>query len=108
MKKLGQATLAVSPGTLIYTVPTGYITDLQDMEITNTNSSSASLTLSIVDAGDSMSASNHVFSGVSIPANTTVQWTGSQTISAGGYIKAFGSTTGINIRANGDERRLGT
>lgn len=107
VKKLGQSTVAVSPGTTLYTVPTGYITDIEDILITNTTSSVVSLSMSIVDSGGSMATANHIFSAAPIQANTTIQWTGSQTMNAGDFIKAFGSTAGINIRVCGNERRLG-
>lgn len=108
MKKLGQAAIAVSPGTLIYTVPTGYIADVRDMVISNTTAAPIGLTLSMVDSGGAMSSSNWLFPNVSIQGNRTVTLTGFQTMNQGDFIKAYGSAAGLNVRITGEEKRLGT
>lgn len=107
MKKLAQAAVAVSPGTLLYTVPTGYAADIADITISNTNASDATITLHMVDSGGSVTASNQFIPASTIKANSLVQWTGTQTLGSNGFIQAIGSTTGVNVRITGTEYRLG-
>lgn len=108
MKKLGQAAIAVSPGTTVYTVPTGYITEIRDMVFSNTTSSPIGLTLGIVDSGGSLTTSNQLFPNVQINGNSVITVTGWQTMNAGDFVKAYGSAAGLNVRITGKERRLGT
>lgn len=108
MKKLAQAACAVSPGTLLYTVPAGYITDINDIVVSNTNGTDTTITLNMVASGGSPSISNQFFPSALIKANTVMQWTGVQTMNAGDFIQGAGGATGVNVRISGDERRIGT
>jgi len=108
MKQLGQSAVGTGSGTLIYTVPTGFKTDVQDIFIANTTVAAITLSLHFVASGGSASAANAVFSSVSIPANTTVHWSGNQTLSAGKFIQGIGSATGVTITISGEEARAGT
>lgn len=107
MKQLGQSAVGTGSGTTIYTVPTGYKTDVLDMFIANTGTSSVTLSLHFVASGGSASTSNAVFKDVSINGNTTIHWTGIQTLSSGKFIQAIGSATGVTITISGSETRVG-
>jgi hypothetical protein len=49
-----------------------------------------------------------LFPTVTIPANTLIQWTGSQVLNAGDFIQGIGSASGITVTASGIEGRAGT
>lgn len=107
MKKLGVAQIATG-GTTIYTVPTGFRTDLNDLMICNTSGTDCTLSLHIVVSGGSYSDSNALFD-CTIPANTTIQWSGIQVMNAGDFLKGVaGTATSITIHASGNEYRSGT
>lgn len=107
MKKLGAAQIATG-GTTLYTVPTGFRTELLDLVICNTSSANCTLTLHNVASGGSSSDSNALFD-CTVPANTTIQWTGIQVMNAGDFLKGVaGTTTSITIHASGNEYRSGT
>ena len=105
MKQLGQSAVGTGAGTTLYTVPTGFQTNMMDIVITNTTSSSISFSIHIVPSGDSASTSNSIFYQVPLSGNTTVQWTGTQHMSAGKFIKAIGSASGITMTISGEESR---
>jgi hypothetical protein len=108
MKQLGQSAVGAGAGTAIYTVPTGFKADVQDIFIANTTVAAITLSLHFVASGGAASAANAVFSSASIPANTTVHWSGSQTLSAGKFIQGIGSASGITVTVSGEEARAGT
>lgn len=107
MKKLGTAQIATG-GTTVYTVPAGFRTNLNDLVICNTSSSSCDLSLHLVASGGVVSDSNALFD-TTIQANTTIQWTGVQVMNAGDSLRGVaGTTVSITIHASGDEYRSGT
>jgi hypothetical protein len=103
-KKLGQGAIAVSPGTLLYIVPTSTITTVKDMDIANTTAAALTCLVYFVPSGGSPAAANTVIPNVSIPANTVVKWSGEQILVAGDFIQAIGSAAGITITVSGDEQ----
>jgi uncharacterized protein (AIM24 family) len=56
-----------------------------------------------VASGGTADTTNALFYGNSVPANTTVQWTGSQIMSAGGTIQVKASGTGCTVTVSGGE-----
>lgn len=108
MKKLGQGAVTTGSGTLLYTVPTGFKTEVMDICISNTSSSPISFILCLVPSGGSPGTSNRMFPNVSIPANTIVSWSGVQLLNDGDFIQGIGSASGITVNISGEERRAGT
>ena len=51
MKKLAQGAIGTGSGTLAYTVPTGFKTDIMDINIANTTASPISCALHLVPVG---------------------------------------------------------
>lgn len=86
---------------ILYTVPNGYSFTLTDLEICNTSGSSETFTIYIVPNGGTASASNALFYSAPIKGNTTVQWTGSQTLDAGSTVQALASATSVTFMVNG-------
>lgn len=105
MKKLAQGAVGTGAGTLLYTVPTTYRTEVTDIDVCNTTSGSLSFSLHLVPSGGSVLASNMLFPAVSIPANTMVQWNGRQVMNAGDFIQGIGSGAGLTVNISGDEGR---
>jgi hypothetical protein len=108
MKKLAQGAIGTGSGTLAYTVPTGFRTDVEDVCLANTTSGTLTCALHLVPTGVSVAASNMMFPTVSIAGNTLVQWTGKQTLNAGDFIQAIGSGSGLTMNISGNEYRAGT
>lgn len=107
MKKLGTGAVAATLTTL-YTVPTGYRTEVQDICLANTTAGSLTCALYLVPTGGSASTGNMMFPTVTIPGNTLVHWSGVQILNAGDFIQAIGSATGITAHISGNEGRAGT
>lgn len=107
MKQLGQSAIGTGSGTLIYTVPTGMETDIQDFMLANTTASPISCSIHLVQLGVAVADSKAVMKSVSIPGNTSIHWCGNQHMTAGGFMQAIGSTSGLTITVSGTERRKG-
>lgn len=105
MKKLYAGAITTGAGTLVYTVPTGFKCDLTDLNISNTTSSSVTVKIHLVTSGDSVGTTNQFFPDVNVPANTVVQWTGSQTMNELDFIQGITSASGVNVWASGEEYR---
>ena len=97
---LGQGALTTSYTTL-YTVPSTNTVYVNDICAANTTSSALSIYVSLVPINATASAANALFYNVSIPAYSTLQWTGNQVINSGGSIQAYASATGCSITISG-------
>lgn len=85
----------------LYTVPANTQMAIVDIEICNTNASSATFYISLVPSGGTAGASNALFYAAPINGNTTVQWTGQQVLSAGGTVQAYASSSAVTIKVGG-------
>lgn len=108
MKKLAQGSIGTGSGTLLYTVPTGMRTEVNDVLIANTTTGTLSCSIHLVPTGVAVGVSNAMFSSVSIPSNTTVHWGGLQILNAGDFIQGIGSGSGLTVNISGSEGRAGT
>ena len=108
MKKLGQGAITTGAGTLLYTCPAGMSTEVLDILIANTTSGGLTCSIHLAPTGVAVRSSNAMFSSESIPANTTVHWSGIQCLNAGDFIQGIGSGTGLTANISGDEARAGT
>ncbi len=104
-KNLAKAAVGTGAGTLLYTVPNAFIVDVTDITMSNTTAGALSLKVHLVPTGGSVADSNMMIPNVSIPANTFVQWSGNQTLQAGGFIQGIASGAGVSVTINGDEHR---
>lgn len=105
MKKLAQGAVTTGAGTLLYTVPTDFKADVIDITISNTTTSAVSFKLHLVPSGGSVADSNMFIPNVSIPGNTLIQWSGTQTLNPADFIQGISSATGVTIRITGEEYR---
>ena len=108
MKKLFQGAITTGSGTLCYVTPTGIRTEVYDVVIANTTTGALTCSLHLAPVGVAVGTSNAMFSSVSIPANTTVHWSGIQCLNAGDFIQGIGSAAGLTLNITGQEYRSGT
>jgi len=100
--QLGQAAITTSVATL-YTVPTSSLVYLKDIDICNTTGNPISVNIYLVVSGSSATTSNALFYGASVPAKSTLQWTGSQILLTGQTVQVSASATGCTIIASGGQ-----
>lgn len=103
MKMLARGAVSTSAGSPEYTVPTGYKTDVMQIDVNNTTSAPIDLDLHFVASGGSVSTSNMIFPSSTIQGNSMIQWTGAQVLNAGDFIQAIGSGAGLSIYISGNE-----
>lgn len=99
-RPLGQAAASTSFATL-YTSPVGALAQVTDITICNTAATAATFSVCLVPSGGSPSTGNALFFDAPIPARTTVQWTGSQFVAAGGFVSGRASATTVTFTVGG-------
>lgn len=100
--KLGQAAITTGVTTL-YTVPASTRTLLKDIDIVNTTAGALTVDIYLVPSAGSAGATNALFYGYSINANSNLQWTGTQILNIGDTIQIKASGAGCTIIASGGE-----
>ena len=99
---LGQ-TAATTAYTTLYTVPANTRTYVKQIDICNTTSGALTVFVSLVPNGGTAGASNALYYGQSVAANTTLSWAGVQILLPGSTIQVKGSGAGLTITASGGE-----
>jgi len=100
--KLGQAAITTSLATL-YTVPASTRTFVKDMDICNTTTGTLTVRIHLVPSAGSAATTNALFYDAPIPPKGNLQWTGTQIMNAGDFIRVVASATGLTITASGAE-----
>lgn len=100
--KLGQAAMGVVVATL-YTVPASTRTILKELDIANTTAGSLNARVFLVPSAGAAATTNALFYDVAITANSTLQWAGTQVMTAGETIQIQASGAGLTITASGGE-----
>lgn len=100
--RLAQAEMTTSYVT-IYTTPLLTRTYVKNIDICNTTTGSLRFYIHLVPSGASSTTSNAIFYNAPINANTTVQWTGSEILTAGDIIQIKASAAGIAVTITGGE-----
>lgn len=100
-KPLASGAAGTGGYTTLYTVPTGVQMAIVDIEICNTSATPATFYISLCAAGDTAGASNALFYAAPINGNTTVQWTGQQVLTAGGFVAAYASASTVTFKVGG-------
>jgi hypothetical protein len=85
----------------IYTVPNGQQFTLTDIEICNASSTATTFSIYLVASGGTAGTSNALFYNAPINANTTVQWTGSTTLSAGSTVWVSAGAATVSMKISG-------
>jgi hypothetical protein len=105
MKKLGRGAIAAA-GTTVYTVPSGYRTEVLDINIANTTATETTCSIHLVPSGSSATADNMLFPAVAIKGNHLIQWTGIELLNAGDSIRGVaGVDSAITVNITGNEYR---
>ena len=105
MKKLAQGAVATGAGTLLYSTPTEFKADVKDITFSNTTSSPISLKVHLVPTSGVVDSTNMFVPNVSVPGNTFVQWSGTQTLNVGDFVQGIASAVGMTISITGEEYR---
>jgi len=100
-KPLASGAAGTGGYTTLYTVPTGVQMAIVDIEICNTSATPATFYISLCAVGDTAGASNALFYAAPINGNTTVQWTGQQVLTAGGFVAAYASASTVTFKIGG-------
>ena len=100
--RLGQGAITTSY-TSFYTVPASTRAYIKDLDMCNTSSATVYIYVSFVTAGDTAGTSNAILYNAIIPAYSTLQWTGTQILNAGGTVQVRASATGCTITIYGGE-----
>ena len=100
--QLGQVAVTTSYTTL-YTVPSVVRTYLKQIDICNTTSAAVTIFISLVPSSGTAVASNALYFGQSVPANTTISYTGVQVLLPGATIQVMAGATGLTVTASGGE-----
>ena len=100
--KLVQVAVATAQTTQ-YTVPASRQDVVKNIDICNTTGAAITFTLNLVPSAGSASTANQLLSAVSIPANQTLHWTGTQVMNAGDFISTAASNTGLTMTVSGLE-----
>lgn len=87
----------------VYTVPANTSTFVKDINICNTTAASINIYVSLVPSAGTAGTSNALFYANVLPANTTMQWGGSQVMEAGATLQVKASAVGCTITASGGE-----
>jgi hypothetical protein len=101
-QQLTQAAITASI-TTVYIVPTSTRTYLKDIDICNTTNAAITVNLYLPPTSVAAGTSNALFYGLSVAANTTYHWVGTQILLTGQSIQVSASTTGCTIIASGGE-----
>lgn len=100
--KLGQAAITTGVTTL-YTVPTSTRTFVKDLDIANTTAAAINVRVFLVPSAGSAATANALFYDAAVPANTTLQWLGTQILNVADTIQVQASSVGLTITASGAE-----
>lgn len=100
--QLGQAALTTSYAA-IYTVPVNTRTYVKQFDICNTTTSPINIYVSLVSSGGTAGTSNALFYNATLDGYSTLSWTGTQVMTAGGTIQVKASGVGCTITASGGE-----
>ena len=100
--KLGQAAITAAYTTL-YTVPVNARTYFKEFDIANTTAGALTVYVHLVPSGGAAGTANALIYNVSIAANGTLQWKGTQIMNAGETVQIKASGVGCTITASGGE-----
>ena len=98
--RISQATMTTGY-VAVYTCPVGQRAAVVDMNICNTTGSPIGIYINMVPNGATPTASNAIFFNASLPAYSTMQWTGSIAMTQGDTIQIKASATGCTFTASG-------
>ena len=99
--QLGQANIAIAPGTVLYTAVASTTGLLKAFDICNTTIAAITVSVYLVPVGGTAGAANAILFTVSVGIAGTYTWRGTQVIPAGGSIQAIASAVGCTFTGAG-------
>jgi hypothetical protein len=101
--KMGQG--IISSGLVkLYTTPAATRSLLKDIDVSNQGASGVTVTVYVVPNGSTPGPGNVLIPGIALPANSILQWTGTQIMVTGDSIQAVASGGGpVSMTASGGE-----
>lgn len=91
LRRLAGPTLLTAAAATVYTTPASTSASILGIHVANTSASPATFTMSIgADA-----AGTRLYSGVLIPGNGTLDWSGLYVVTAAEILQAYSSVTGV-------------
>jgi hypothetical protein len=100
--KMAQVAITASVVT-VYTVPADTRSTVQDIMIANTTAGTLTYNVFLVPATGTAGTANAIFYGVTLAANTSYHWTGTQVLFPGDTIQVQASATGLTISISGQQ-----
>ena len=103
----GPTNISATTETTLYTVPSATSAIVKQIVVCNTTGSAITFSLSLVPYGSSAGTSNRLFSSLSVAANETIFLDVSQSMTAGDFISAYSSVSGVTVTISGVENAGG-
>lgn len=105
MKKLYGGAISTGGGSVVYTVPAGYTTEINDIAISNGDGNQAGISIYFVPSGGSISTSNSFLYHYHVDLHGQYTWHGTQVLDPGDFIHVTSDQTDCSIHISGDEYR---
>lgn len=102
-KVLGQAALAATTLTDVYTVPAGKSAVVSTVFICNRSAGAVATRLSVAVAGAADDNKQYIYYGLSIPANDSISLTAGITLAATDVFRAYAASADISVNIFGSE-----
>lgn len=104
IKNLGQADLAATTLTGVYTVPASTQTVISSVVFCNRNGSAVTIRCSVAVAGAADANAQYIAYDQNVPANTSLVLQIGITMAATDVLRAYASTTGVSVNVFGVEQ----
>ena len=101
-KKLGTGAVAATVSTF-YTTPANTRAYVKDIDIANTTAVDKLIRIYLIPSGDAAGTANALIYDLTIPANGSLQWTGTQILEAGDFIQLSADVVGCTAHISGAE-----
>lgn len=102
-KVLGQAALAATTNTDVYTVPAGKTTVVSTLVIANRGAASTTYRVAVRPAGAALADAHYIVYGATIPANSTDLFTIGITLAETDVVTVYAGAATLSVSLFGDE-----
>lgn len=104
LKRMTNPTQLGTTAASVYTAGAGITAVVKQVLATNTTASASTVSIHLVPSAGTATTSNLIFSGIPVPANSTVIIDLAQVLNAGDSLHAFaGNATTVNLTVSGYE-----
>lgn len=102
-KILGQAALAATTNTDVYTVPSGKSAVVSTLVVSNRGSAATTYRVAVRPAGAALADAHYIVYGASIPANSSDMFTIGITLAATDVVTVYAVAATVSVSLFGDE-----